>query len=94
MLEKYIERGYNEKLISLARSNPYLLFDLSEQGKSLLSYVIEKNNMGLLRKLVMLPKVDLDILDSRIRCPANAAINFKNREALIVIFVILDTYHM
>ena len=86
LVEKYIERGYNDKVIELIQNNRFLAFDLNGDGKTLLSYVIEKNNMNLLRKLFEKACMDPDILDSRMRSPLSISLNFRNGAAFKVGF--------
>lgn len=84
LVERYVERGYNDKVLELLKNNPFLAFDLNSDGKTLLSYVIEKNNMNLLRKILEQPCVDPDILDAKLRSPLSMCLNFRNMEALKV----------
>ena len=88
-MQKYIQRGYNDKVIELVKKTPFLAFDLDEDGKTVLGYIIEKNNLFLLKKMTQLPKVDLDILDGQFRCAASICLNMRNKEALKVIFFLL-----
>ena len=85
-MERYVERGYNDKVLELLNNTPFLAFDINSDGKPLLSYVIEKNNMNLLRKLLERPCVDPDIFDSKMRSPLSVALNFRNASAFKVNF--------
>jgi hypothetical protein len=84
LVEKYVERGYNDKVIELVQNNSFLAFDLNKDGKTLISYIIEKNNMNLLYKILDQKCVDPDILDAQLRPPLSICLNFRNTEALKV----------